>query len=199
MKCIVALGNPGLKYHNTRHNIGFLTADAILNRQSHEEIFRNTDLQLFRLKNFECMILFPLTYMNGSGSAVIQVVNEAQIQLDNLLIVFDDFQLPFGTLRLRAKGSDGGHKGIASIIYELQSEEIPRLRIGVGGKDLPIKHTHEEMADYVLSPFNNEEQKILPKLCTVAADACLHWIENDIAATMRLYNKNFFSNATTAL
>lgn len=197
MKCIVGLGNPGSRYRFTRHNIGFLTMEFLIGKLGARH-FESTEL-------YECyhtlvgdtplLLLMPQTYMNNSGEAVREIHQKHAVSFEDFLIMFDDFQLPFGTLRLRPKGSDGGHNGLASVIYQLQSDLVPRLRIGVGGTSLPGDHTHELMAEYVLSPFTVEEEKLLPRLFQHAHDACLSWIQTDIQKTMSHYNRNFFSSA----
>jgi PTH1 family peptidyl-tRNA hydrolase len=95
---------------------------------------------------------------------------------------------------MRSHGSDGGHNGMASIIYSLEADEIPRLRIGIGGKELPIDHSHDAMAEYVLSPFSAEEEKELPLFCDFAAHACSSWLDQGINKTMSMFNKKFFSD-----
>jgi PTH1 family peptidyl-tRNA hydrolase len=137
----------------------------------------------------------PQTYMNNSGFAVREFRQRHEVALDDLLIVFDDFQLPFGTIRLRPKGSDGGHNGMASVIYQLESDLIPRLRLGVAGSDLPERRTHDTMADYVLSPFDASEKDRLIEFLLHAHDAASRWLEEGIERTMSAFNRNFFSDA----
>lgn len=197
MKCIVGLGNPGNRYRFTRHNIGFRAAETFIEKVNAKHVEGN---QLFEgyqaaVNGSEVLIVMPQTYMNNSGVAVREIHQRYEIGFDNFLVLSDDFQLPFGTLRLRAKGSDGGHNGLASIIYHLQTDLIPRLRFGVGGKSMPQRHTHESMADYVLTRFDPDEEKFLPQLLQHSANAIQSWITAGIAKTMSLYNKNFFTSA----
>lgn len=197
MKCIVGLGNPGTQYSDTRHNIGFIAVESLI-VSSKAVRDRSTDLyESYRtiVAGQEIFFLMPQTYMNNSGLAVNDFRLLHEIAFDDLLIIYDDFQLPFGTLRMRPKGSDGGHNGLSSIIVHLESDLVPRLRIGVGGSTIPEHHTHDAMADYVLSPFNEDEKKLLPRLHQHTRDACLCWIESGISKTMSLYNKIFFSSA----
>jgi PTH1 family peptidyl-tRNA hydrolase len=197
VKCIVGLGNPGSRYRFTRHNIGFLALELMIAsfKASHAE--SNDLFECYQTSIGETPVLFlmPQTYMNNSGVAIREIRQQYDLALEDILVLFDDFQLPFGTLRLRPKGSDGGHNGIASVIYHLQSDLIPRLRIGVGGATLPASHTHEVMADYVLSSFDAEEKELLPRLLHHTQDACVGWIEAGIQKTMSQYNRNFFSSA----
>nr|MBP6673208.1 aminoacyl-tRNA hydrolase [Bacteroidota bacterium] len=123
------------------------------------------------------------------------VMQKFEIKPENILVVYDDFQIPFGTLRLRPHGTDGGHNGIASVIYHLETDEIHRLRIGVGGTTMPKQHSHESMADYVLSPFDPEEMELLPALFGHLTDACAAWLLLGIQRSMSRYNKDFFSSA----
>lgn len=141
----------------------------------------------------DVLIVQPQTYMNNSGAAVRELHQKYNIGFDDFMIVYDDFQLPYGALRMRAKGSNGGHNGMASVIYHLQSDLIPRLRIGVAGKSIPDQHTHDAMADYVLARFERDEEELLPQLLQHAADALINWMDEGIAKTMSVYNRNFFS------
>jgi PTH1 family peptidyl-tRNA hydrolase len=197
VKCIVGLGNPGSRYRKTRHNIGFLTVESLIEKFNARSADSNELYECYRstVNGEEVSFLMPQTYMNNSGMAVKDFRSRQETTLDELLIIYDDFQLPFGTLRLRPKGSDGGHNGLASIIYHLESDLIPRLRIGVGGATLPNEHTHESMADYVLSPFDADEEKLLPRLFEHTREACISWKESGMQTTMNRYNRNFFTSA----
>ncbi len=197
MKCIVGLGNPGNRYRFTRHNIGFLAIDFLIERFKAKSFESTSFYECYQglLENESLLFVMPQTYMNNSGTAVRELRQKYDLAPADFLILYDDFQLPFGTLRLRPKGSDGGHNGLASIIYQLENDLIPRLRIGVGGKTLPGKHTHETMADYVLSRFDTDEEKLLPQLLNYAHNACVSWVETGIQRTMSVYNRNFFTSA----
>ncbi len=197
MKCIVGLGNPGSRYRVTRHNIGFLSIEFLIAKFGARH-FESTELyECYQtlIGDMPLMLLMPQTYMNNSGEAVREIHQKYAITFDDFLVVYDDFQLPFGTLRMRPKGSDGGHNGMSSVIYHLQSDLVPRLRIGVGGTALPDEHTHELMADFVLSSFTDAEQKLLPRLFQHIHEACAHWLQTDIQTTMSQYNRNFFNSA----
>ncbi len=200
MKCIVGLGNPGSRYRLTRHNVGFLVAESMIDDFKAHHYKSNELFESYHAQSgeSEVLIVMPQTYMNNSGVAVRELHQQLNIGFDEFLILFDDFQLPFGTLRMRTKGSDGGHNGMASVIYHVQSELIPRLRIGIGGKTMPEGHTRDEMADFVLSLFDSDEEKLRPQLLRHAADACKSWVHAGIAATMSGFNKKFFSDATAS-
>ncbi len=197
MKCIVGLGNPGSRYKYTRHNIGFLVVEFLINKLTAKHFESNELFECYQtsIGEIQLLLVMPQTYMNNSGIVVRELHQKYNINFDDFLIVYDDFQLPFGTLRMRPKGTDGGHNGLASIIYHLQSDLVPRLRIGVGGKTLPEHHTRELMADYVLLLFDAEEKKLLPKLVQHTHDSCMSWIETGIQKTMSLFNRNFFNSS----
>jgi PTH1 family peptidyl-tRNA hydrolase len=137
----------------------------------------------------------PQTYMNNSGTAVREIFQKYDLATADFLILYDDFQIPFGTLRLRPKGSDGGHNGLSSIIYHLENDLVPRLRIGVCGKTMPIEHNRDSMANYVLSRFDADEEKLLPQLLNYTYNASISWVQSGIRETMNHYNKKFFTSA----
>ncbi len=191
---IVGLGNPGLRYSNTRHNIGFMVADKLA------EIFRikkfdSASNYLFaeaEYKEKQVVLIKPLTYMNASGIAVKELCSLNEISHENLLIIYDDANIDFGVLRLRPSGSDGGQNGIASIIYEMETEEISRLRIGIRNEaELEKLKTEEgiDLASFVLSEFTSDEKKNLDKIIDEAAKAVLSFLEEDIQTAMNFSNR----------
>jgi peptidyl-tRNA hydrolase, PTH1 family len=189
--CIVGLGNPGRRYAATRHNVGFDVL-AILSQRLHCRLEEGTgDFLIGEHQDGDniTLLLAPTTFMNDSGIAVREVSDALQIAPSNILVVLDDFQLPLGTLRLRARGSDGGHNGLSSVIYHLMTDDVPRLRIGIGGDTLPLEQRNLLMADYVLSAFTESEREILPTILNRAADACLAWRSEGIDRAMSSYNK----------
>ncbi|MEW5799194.1 MAG: aminoacyl-tRNA hydrolase [Bacteroidota bacterium] len=200
MKCIVGLGNPGNRYRFSRHNIGFLVAEMLSDKIKSQPFESNELYECNKGLVGDCDVLIvqPQTYMNNSGTAVRELKQKYEIGFDDFMIVFDDFQLPYGTLRMRTKGSDGGHNGMASVIYHLQSDLIPRLRIGVAGRSIPEQHTHDAMADYVLARFEPDEEKLLPQLLQHTTDVLICWVNEGIAKTMSVYNKNFFTPGNSA-
>jgi PTH1 family peptidyl-tRNA hydrolase len=132
--------------------------------------------------------------MNESGAAVIQIMEQFKIPASDLLIILDDFRLPLGTLRLRVDGSDGGHNGLASIIYQLQTEKIPRLRVGIAGTTCPTQDRKELMSAYVLSPFEKDEIEQAATMITHARDAVLALILHGIEFAMNNFNRSFLDN-----
>ncbi|MGB9697527.1 MAG: aminoacyl-tRNA hydrolase [Ignavibacteria bacterium] len=196
MKLIVGLGNSGKRYLLTRHNIGFLVIDYLAN-------FLGLQLTAgkghwygaaMKVQDVECYLMKPTTYMNDSGQAISEFLLLHQVPLKDILIICDDFNLPLGTIRLRAKGSDGGHNGIRSIIGHLESLNFPRMRIGIGKTEVLKK---EDYVDFVLSNFSNEELDILKKLMPIFKDCVLSFIVSDIATTMNKFNKNFIDQINT--
>ena len=192
-KCIVGLGNPGRDYAATRHNVGFDVL-ALLSQQLRCPMHEGSgDYLIGTHQADDCttLLLAPMTYMNNSGIAVKEVCDSYEIFPGNILVVLDDFQLPLGTLRLRGRGSDGGHNGLSSIIYHMMTDEIPRLRFGIAGTALPVQDLSNSMADYVLSVFEREELELVQKMLHHAADACLAWRDNGIDRAMSSCNKSF--------
>lgn len=164
---IVGLGNPGKKYELTRHNAGFLFSDLLAdkNGESISKIQFKSVTANISLGGHRCLIMKPQTFMNNSGEAVKQAAAFYKIPPENIIVVFDDISLPCGKLRIRRKGSDGGHNGIKSIIYHLNSDKFPRIKLGVGEKP----HPEYDLADWVLSSFKKDE---LDSLRVAAENAC---------------------------
>ena len=132
-------------------------------------------------------LLKPLTYMNNSGSAVTDIRTRYNAPLQKLLVICDDFQLPLGTLRLRSRGSDGGHNGLYSIIYHLHSDEFPRLRLGIAGESTPSNKSF--MADYVLSTFSEKEKETVQTMVACASDAALAVLDHGLENAMNQFNR----------
>ncbi len=189
MVAIIGLGNPGSLYDGTRHNVGFDVADKLAQELKigfkpgkGEYLFAKCSF-----KNHEIIIAKPLTYMNESGVAVADIQERFDVPLEQLLVVCDDFQLPLGQLRLRSGGSDGGHNGLYSIIYQLQSDEFPRLRCGIGSTSLPKDKSLK--ADFVLEQFAPDEVKVVREMIERSKDACFSFVANGLAQTMNIFNK----------
>lgn len=191
MKLIVGLGNPGNTYAVTRHNAGFIILDYLaeflkcdFKPGKGEFYFART-----KFKAEEVVLLKPLTYMNNSGIAVQQVLEMfPDVELSDVLIVFDDFQLKLGTIRIRENGSDGGHNGISSVIYHLNSMEIPRMRVGIGTGEVMKK---DEFVGFVLSNFSETEIETIKTLLPVYKDCILSFIKEPFKNVMNRYNKHF--------
>ena len=185
MNVIVGLGNPGMRYARTRHNIGFKIVDALVERADGAGQTKKTKAFTLIQTGFQgnpVAVIKPMMYMNLSGEALSRAPFNFKGQHDTLLVVHDDVALPFGSLRFRARGSAGGHKGLRNIIDVLGTQEIPRLKIGVGqNRDMPLE-------DYVLMPFSRGEARQLPDLIDQAADALALYLETDLQTAMNRIN-----------
>lgn len=186
MKLIVGLGNPGLRYRNTRHNIGFRVIED-LSKKLGISVKKRKYKGLLGQGRFggEKVILFmPETYMNLSGEAVKEASRKEKIDTKDMLVVCDDINLKLGFIRLRKSGSSGGHKGLESIINLMRSDGFARLRIGIN-RD---KET-EELAQFVLSPFNSAERSLLKGIINSARECVIQWMEGDPDRAMTMFNK----------
>ena len=180
MKAIIGLGNPDVKYRTTRHNTGFLIVDEILKKQN---VILSDKFDSFFAKSGDILYLLPKTYMNLSGDAVIQLVNFYKLTNRDILVIYDDATIEFGTFRLRKNGSFGGHNGIKSIINRLGTDNFDRLKIGVG----PVP-PNIPMDSYVLSNFSNDELSGIQKMGKIATDCIDCWIKEGIEKAQCKYN-----------
>lgn len=178
---LFGLGNPGDRYADTRHNIGFLVLDELA-RRLRVRFRSGSGLALARgsWRSERLLLVKPMLYMNESG---VPVAEQLRREPDDFLVICDDFALPFGRLRLRPQGSDGGHNGLASIVYRLGTDRFPRLRVGIGSPPEGM-----DRADYVLEPFPAEEATRLPELLGKAADACLAVATDGLERAMNRHN-----------
>ena len=181
---IVGLGNIGPDYVGTRHNAGFMVVDVLVERAgSSWKSCRYGDMATVKIKNCELMLLKPSTFMNLSGVAVRYWMNQEKLPLENLLVVVDDIALPFGTIRLKQRGSDGGHNGLKNIASELGNANYARLRIGVGNE---FSKGHQ--IDFVLGVFTPDERKELPAILDKAADCVSAYCLSGPAFAMNHFN-----------
>lgn len=185
MKLIVGLGNPGRKYEKTRHNVGFRVIDELARRWQIELTPRRSRGKLGsgRVKDQRVVLLKPTTYMNRSGRAVREELSFRKLQPQDLLVVLDDMALPLGRLRIRARGSAGGHNGLSNVIDELGSEAFARLRMGIEW----IEGRHA--VRYVLSAFAPEEEQQIAQTILRAADAVECWLAKGVEVAMNTYNR----------
>lgn len=183
MKLIVGLGNPGKKYHNTRHNVGFRVVEELARRHKveREESKYDAIIGHIRIGSEKVLIIKPMTYMNLSGRSVQSLLAYYKLGLEDLLVIYDDMDLPAGTLRVRAEGGAGGHKGVTSIIERLGGRSFARLRLGIGRPE-------DETIDWVLGKFTAHEQAIMDQTIDRAADAAECWVQHGIDRTMNEYN-----------
>jgi peptidyl-tRNA hydrolase, PTH1 family len=174
---IVGLGNPGRAYEKTRHNLGFLCTEKFA--EKHGFPFRKSDqfsgkIAVGQFSDKKVYLLLPLTYMNCSGEVVQSVAKYFRVAPHHILVVCDDINLPFGSLRMRSEGSAGGHNGLKSIEAHLGTRGYPRLRVGVGDR------VQGELADYVLSPFTKEEMEELPKIIENSIADIEQWVKGQL-------------------
>jgi PTH1 family peptidyl-tRNA hydrolase len=184
MKVVVGLGNPGSRYAGTRHNVGFAVLDALAESPHAGRFQSRFHAQVAELLegSHKVLLVKPETFMNLSGRTVRQVVDFYQLVLPDLLVVCDDFHLPLGKLRFRARGTHGGHNGLRDIQSHLGTTEYPRLRIGV---DAPPE---EQAVDHVLGRFRPSERPVIDDALRTAAQAVCLWLERGIEACMNQYN-----------
>ena len=185
MKLLVGLGNPGLRYQNTRHNVGFMVLDALAADWG-IRIEKKQGSSLLGQCIFageKVLLLKPQTYMNRSGEAVLEALNYYREAIDDLLVIHDDLDLDAGRLRFKRDGGSGGHNGLKSITNFLNSSEYNRLKIGIGRP-----HGFIKTEDYVLGVFSAEERKLVTEALNKAVDGVKFWCTNGIDETMNKYN-----------
>ncbi|MBE50400.1 MAG: aminoacyl-tRNA hydrolase [Flavobacteriales bacterium] len=181
---IIGLGNPGFEYKNTRHNIGFKFLDYFA--KFYNEKFssdRYADICEIKYKGKKMYLVKPNTFMNLSGKAVNYWITKLKIPIENMVVITDDISLPFQSIRLKSKGSDGGHNGLKDIISVLKTQNFPRLRIGIGNEFLKGKQS-----DFVLGKWNSEEDQIINERLKIILDLIWSFIVQGIDKTMNEYN-----------
>jgi len=179
---IAGLGNPGKEYELSRHNAGFLCLDILSNRENFK-----TDRIKFKsvcadtmINGHRCLIMRPQTYMNNSGEAIREAASFYKIPPERCIVIFDDIDISLGALRVKRKGSAGTHNGVKSIIYHLNSDNFPRIKIGVGSKP----HPDYDLKDYVLGTFSKQEQTVLKNTMEKACDAINLIVSGDVDKAM---------------
>ena len=183
MKLLVGLGNPGPQYRETRHNVGFWVIDELARRWQLSDAWRERDDALLVKRPGGDVLLKPLTFMNRSGYAVSRVRQFYQVEAADILVIFDEAALPLGRLRARRGGSEGGHNGLRSVLEQLGTTEVPRLRVGVGRGD-----QRRELADHVLSTFDADERETIQAATLRAADAGEMFLTDGIERVMSTFN-----------
>lgn len=185
MKYLVAgLGNIGAEYANTRHNVGFVVADALVNElKGSWKIERLASVSNVKYKGRTLVVIKPTTYMNLSGKAIKYWLDQEKIPIENLLVVVDDIALPLGIMRMKAKGGDAGHNGLTDIILKLNTDAFPRLRVGIGD-DFPKGF----QVDYVLGQWSKKEVDIMIPKIEMAVEVIKSFVSIGIGPTMTAYN-----------
>jgi PTH1 family peptidyl-tRNA hydrolase len=184
--CLVAgLGNPGRQYRENRHNVGFMVIDELINRVGDPFLSSRSEALItdFRHNGRKIILAKPQTYMNNSGRAVRALVSYYKIPVEQIMVIYDDVDLPFETIRLRSEGGAGGQKGMKSIIRELGTRHFSRLRVGIGRPPGRMS-----VSNYVLQDFSTSELEVLPFILDEAARGVLTWIEEGIDQAMMEFN-----------
>jgi PTH1 family peptidyl-tRNA hydrolase len=191
-RLVVGLGNPGGQYERTRHNAGYMVANEIARRMgvSFRGSRQHADLARGSLAGMPVMTALPTTFMNNSGEAVTRLLSYYHIPLEHLLVIADDLDLPFGTIRLRTDGSSGGNGGLKSIIRELGTGDFTRLRFGIG-------RPPGDAINYVLGPFPPDQTALLPRLVAIAADAVEASLREGPRAAMNEFNRDWLPEIST--
>lgn len=184
MYLVVGLGNPGRKYIGTRHNVGFDTIDLLAYRNSVKlnKLKFHGAFNDISINNEKTLIVKPLTYMNRSGITVLDMINYYKVPIENTILIYDDVDLEFCKLRIRPSGSAGTHNGMKSVIYQMQDDKFPRIRIGIG------RNPDLELADYVLQKFSKEDREEINNTIMTAANAVEEIITNGVDSAMNKYN-----------
>ncbi len=184
MKLIVGLGNPTKEYEGTRHNVGFMVMDTFaknMNVSIHQSKYKGEYVK-FKYKGEDIIILKPMTYMNNSGESVIQIMNYFKIDVEDLIVVYDDLDMPTGKLRLRQNGSAGGHNGIKSIIAHVKTQDFKRIRVGID------RDSRIPVVDYVLGHFTKQQQPLIAQGIENASKALLMCLDKGFVAAMNAFN-----------
>lgn len=183
---VVGLGNPGKNYRETRHNIGFMVVDQIAAELGlrWQEKSKRYEICSALVSDKQVFFVKPLKFMNTSGEIVRELLMADRIPLDHLIVICDDLNLPFGRIRIRGSGSNGGHNGMASIIQRLGSKEFARIRVGIGAD-----FNKGEMSDFVLARFVKAEKKMLPEIISITSQATLTILTEDLDSAMNRFNQ----------
>ncbi len=186
MFAVIGLGNPGERFRYTRHNVGFDTIECLAERFNvkiskikHKSIYGQT-----KINDENILLVKPQTFMNNSGICALEICNYYNISPENIIVIYDDIDIEFGSLRIRPKGSAGSHNGMKSIIYHLQCDDFPRVRIGIGRPNEGL-----DLADFVLNRFQKEDREIIDETIKKAADAVETIINYSVNKAMNEYNR----------
>lgn len=184
MYIIAGLGNPGKEYAGTRHNVGFDAIDYLVEKYkiNLNKLKFNSVYGELNINGEKVMLVKPVTYMNRSGTAISEIINYFKVPLENLIVIYDDIDIPVGALRIRPHGSPGTHNGMKSIVSSLGSEKFPRIRIGID------RNPDVDLADYVLQRFNPDERLKINEIIKFAAESSEEIIKTNLESAMQKYN-----------
>ena len=185
---VAGLGNPGYRYKNTRHSVGFMVIDALaekvgVNIRKNKKLKHKAIINEVNIDEKKILLVKPQTYMNASGESIKDIVENYKVPLNNLIILYDDADLPLGKIRIRRSGSAGTHNGMKSVIYHLQAEDFPRIRIGIG-KPPPDM----DIIDYVLGKFTIDETDVIHESISKAAEAAIAIVKEGVDEAMAKFN-----------
>ncbi|MEM9290630.1 MAG: aminoacyl-tRNA hydrolase [Acidobacteriota bacterium] len=185
-RLVVGLGNPGERYRGTRHNVGFEVIDELLRRRAPQQP-RRLECNALIVSRGDTLFVAPQTYMNRSGFTLRCLEERFGLEAQRVLVIYDDTALPLGQLRLRGKGSPGGHRGMESVIENLRTDGVPRVRCGIAAPEGP-PGGGDELVRFVLEPFRDEEQDQVESMVQRAADACEAWLDSGLQRAMNDFN-----------
>ena len=188
MKCLIGLGNPGAEYEGSRHNFGFMVVDRVAKLKNMEFKPGKGKYWESQDKNSSLLLVKPTTFVNDSGRAVKEVKERYGFPFSKLMVIYDDLDLPLGSVRIRQRGGSGGHHGMESIIYHLNNEDFPRIRLGIDDDN------RSDDVDFVLSRFEESQLDDVEKTVNYAAEGALEFIYNSIDMSMNKYNKREYNN-----
>ncbi len=182
MKVIVGLGNPGSSYKNTRHNLGFMVLDKLA-KEYKAKFKKDSRLKGHKAVVDNLLLVKPYVFMNLSGVTVRKIKDKFSLKFEDILVICDDLNLPLGKIRIKPKGSSGGHKGLGSIIESIQGQDFPRLRIGVGSPQI-----NEDASSFVLSRFSKEELPEVKNSLVLSTECAIGWTKEDVQDVMAKFN-----------
>lgn len=193
MRAVIGIGNPGRNYIGTRHNVGFYILDSFAHKNKLDFLPTKSDFWKAEsvIDTFRFLLIKPTTYVNNSGLVINELIDNFNLTINDLLVIYDDVNLDIGNIRIRKNGSDGGHNGIKSIIYHLQSDSFPRIRVGVGKQK-----DDESLANYVLSKFNKDEINLIDQKIPLLQQLMIEFIANGYEKMLDYFSKESNTNSS---
>ena len=193
MRAVIGIGNPGRNYIGTRHNVGFYILDSFAHKNKLDFLPTKSDFWKAEsvIDTFRFLLIKPTTYVNNSGLVINELIDNFNLTMNDLLVIYDDVNLDIGNIRIRKNGSDGGHNGIKSIIYHLQSDSFPRIRVGVGKQK-----DDESLANYVLSKFNKDEINLIDQKIPLLQQLMIEFIANGYEKMLDYFSKESNTNSS---